>query len=93
VLENYINTAASVHNCGSSAKFNIGGLENVSAPAGLLAKCCVILRNILRIAFCSCREAVKLFRFLPSPYSLVGTCKSLQNCTLCDCTGTFYSLL
>jgi hypothetical protein len=45
------------------------------------------------IAYCRCREAVKLFRFLLSPYSLIGTCTSLQNCTFRDCTGTFYSLL
>jgi hypothetical protein len=45
------------------------------------------------IAYCSCREAVKLFRFLLSPYSLVETCNGVQNCTCSDCTGTLYSLL
>jgi hypothetical protein len=40
-----------------------------------------------------CREAVKLFIFLQSPYSVIGTCNSVQNCTFRDCTGTFYSLL
>jgi hypothetical protein len=43
-------------------------------------------------AYCRRREAVKLFRFLLSPYSLIGTCNSVQNCTFRDCTGTFYSL-
>jgi hypothetical protein len=33
-------------------------------------------------AYCRCREAVKLWRFLLSPYSLIGTCNSVQNCTL-----------
>jgi hypothetical protein len=28
------------------------------------------------IAYCKCREAVKLFRFLLSPYSLIGTCNN-----------------
>jgi hypothetical protein len=28
------------------------------------------------IAFCRCREAVKLLRFLSSPYSLVGMCRT-----------------
>jgi hypothetical protein len=32
------------------------------------------------IAYCRCRETVKLFRFLLSPYSLIGTCNSVQNC-------------
>jgi hypothetical protein len=31
------------------------------------------------IAYCRCREAVKLFRFQLSPYSLVETCNSVQN--------------
>jgi hypothetical protein len=30
------------------------------------------------IAYCRCREAVKLFRFLLSPYSLIGTCNSAE---------------
>jgi hypothetical protein len=30
------------------------------------------------IAYCRCREALKLFRFLLSPYSLIGTCNSVQ---------------
>jgi hypothetical protein len=33
------------------------------------------------IAYCRCREAVTLFRFMLSPYSLVGNCSSVQNCT------------
>jgi hypothetical protein len=33
------------------------------------------------IAYCRYREAVKPFRFLLSPYSLIGTCNSVQNCT------------
>jgi hypothetical protein len=33
------------------------------------------------IPYCRCREAVKLFRFLLPPYSLIGTCNSVQNCT------------
>jgi hypothetical protein len=33
------------------------------------------------IAYCGCREAVKLFRFLLSPYSLMWSYKSLQNCS------------
>jgi hypothetical protein len=45
------------------------------------------------IAYCRCRETVKLRRFLLSPYSLTGTCYSVQNCTFRDCTGTFYTLL
>jgi hypothetical protein len=45
------------------------------------------------IACCRCREAVKLFRFLLSPYSLIGTCNSVQNCSFRDCTGTFQNLL
>jgi hypothetical protein len=32
------------------------------------------------IAYCRCREAVNLFRFLLSPYSLIGTCDSVQKC-------------
>jgi hypothetical protein len=32
-------------------------------------------------AYCRCREAVKLFRFLLSPYSLIATCNRVQNCT------------
>jgi hypothetical protein len=45
------------------------------------------------IAYCKCREAVKLFRFLLSLYILIGTCNSEEICTFRDCTGTFYSLL
>jgi hypothetical protein len=33
------------------------------------------------IAYCRCREAIKLFRFLLSPYSLIGTCNNVQNST------------
>jgi hypothetical protein len=33
---------------------------------------------------CRCREAVKLLRFLLPPYSLIGTCNSMQNCTSCS---------
>jgi hypothetical protein len=33
------------------------------------------------IAYCRCREAVKLFMFLLPPYSLIGTCNIVQNCT------------
>jgi hypothetical protein len=32
---------------------------------------------------------VKLFRFLVSLYSLIGTCNSVQNCAFRDCTGIF----
>jgi hypothetical protein len=39
------------------------------------------------IAYCRCREAVNLFRFLLSPYSLIGTCNSVQICTFRDSTG------
>jgi hypothetical protein len=41
------------------------------------------------IAYCRCREAVELFRFLLSPYSLVGSCNSVQNCR--ETTWTFQS--
>jgi hypothetical protein len=33
------------------------------------------------IAYCRCRETVKLFRFLLSLYSLIETCSNVQNCT------------
>jgi hypothetical protein len=36
------------------------------------------------IAYCRCREAVKLFRFLQSPVNLIGTYNSVQNCTFAD---------
>jgi hypothetical protein len=39
-------------------------------------------RNILYLT-----EAIKLFRFL-----MVGTSSNVQNCTICDCRGTFYNL-
>jgi hypothetical protein len=32
-------------------------------------------------AYCRHRETVKLFRFLLSPYSLIGTLNSVENCT------------
>jgi hypothetical protein len=32
------------------------------------------------IAYCRCREAVKLFRFLLTPYSLTGTCNHVHSC-------------
>jgi hypothetical protein len=32
------------------------------------------------IAYCRCRDAVELLRLLLSPYSLVGTGNSVQNC-------------
>jgi hypothetical protein len=41
------------------------------------------------IARSRCGEAVKLFRLLLLPYSLVGSCSSVQNCTFRDSTGTF----
>jgi hypothetical protein len=44
---------------------------------------------IILIIYCRCGEAVKLFRFLLSPYSLIGTCICVQNCSFRDCTGTF----
>jgi hypothetical protein len=39
------------------------------------------------VAYCRCREAVKLFRFLLSPYRLIGTCNSVQNLTAHGRTG------
>jgi hypothetical protein len=36
------------------------------------------------IVYCGCGEVVKLFRFLLSPYSLIGTCNNVQNCTFHD---------
>jgi hypothetical protein len=47
------------------------------------------------LAYSKCAEAtsIKILWFLSSPYSLIGMCKSVQNCTFRDCTGTFYSLL
>jgi hypothetical protein len=44
------------------------------------------------IAYCRCTDAVKLFRFLLSPYSLTETRNNVQNCTFRDCTITFYTL-
>jgi hypothetical protein len=41
------------------------------------------------IAYCWCRGFVKLFTFLLSPYSLVGTCSSVQNCTFHDCAEQY----
>jgi hypothetical protein len=32
------------------------------------------------VAYCRCREAMKLFMFLLSPYSLIGTYRNVQNC-------------
>jgi hypothetical protein len=40
-------------------------------------------------AYCRSREAVKLFRILPSLNSLRATCDYVQNCSFHDCTGTF----
>jgi hypothetical protein len=37
------------------------------------------------IAYCRCLEAVKLFRFLLSPYGLIGICNNVFNCTFRDC--------
>jgi hypothetical protein len=34
-----------------------------------------------------CRETVKVFRLLLSPYSLIGTCNSVQNWTFRECTA------
>jgi hypothetical protein len=65
----------------------IHGFENVIAENLLL----VIQEQFT--AYCKCTEAAKLFRFLLSPYSLVGTCNSVQNCTFRDCTGSFHILL
>jgi hypothetical protein len=42
------------------------------------------------IAYCRCRQAVKLFRFLLLPYCLIGTCNSVQNSTFRDYTEAFY---
>jgi hypothetical protein len=39
------------------------------------------------------REAVKLFRFPLSLYSMIGTCNSVQSCNFHDCTGAFCSLM
>jgi hypothetical protein len=39
--------------------------------------------------YCMRREAVKPFRFLLPPYSLIATCNNVQNCTFRDCSGTF----
>jgi hypothetical protein len=36
------------------------------------------------MACCRCRDGVKLFRFLLSPYSLIGTCDSVQNWSFRD---------
>jgi hypothetical protein len=33
------------------------------------------------IAYCRCREVIKLYRFLLSPYNLIGICNNLQNYT------------
>jgi hypothetical protein len=35
-------------------------------------------------AFCGCREIVKQFKFLLSPYSLIGTRSNMQNYVLCQ---------
>jgi hypothetical protein len=35
----------------------------------------------MQLYYCRCREDVKLFRLLLSPYRLVGACNSVQNCT------------
>jgi hypothetical protein len=47
--------------------------DNVAA-AGETFPALFVTKQEHSIAYCRCREAVKLFRFLLSPYSLVGTC-------------------
>lgn len=49
-------------------------------------------RDCTGIAYCRCRNVVKLFRFLTSPFSLIGSCSSAQNCAFRDCIGIFDSL-
>jgi hypothetical protein len=50
--------------------------ENVAAAGEIFREYFVTVQEH-SIAYCRCREAVKLFRFLLSPYSLIGTCNSV----------------
>jgi hypothetical protein len=61
-------------------------------PAKHVANLFVTLQEHF-IAYCKCREVVKLFRFLLSPYSVTKTCNNVQNCAFRDYTVTCYSLL
>jgi hypothetical protein len=64
---NYINPA------GVSVKIYV-------LPTKLFANSLVIVQEHF-VAYYNCREAVELFRFMLPPYSLVGTCNSVQNFT------------
>jgi hypothetical protein len=52
--------------------------ENIAAAGESLRKIFGTIQEHF-IAYCSYREAVELFRFMLSPYSLIGTRRSVQN--------------
>jgi hypothetical protein len=52
--------------------------ENVTACDEILREIFVTVQEHF-IFNCGCREAVKVFRFLLSPYSLIRTCNNVQN--------------
>jgi hypothetical protein len=54
--------------------------ENVTAAGEKFENIFLAVQECL-IAYCGCRQVVKVFRFLLLPYSLIGTCSNVQKCT------------